>query len=86
MSTSDWTMQFLTDIPGGASGLAIRSGDDRSRRRIPGRHGGCRYPHIEAIAARWAAERRFKPAMSAAERAERYRGCQDAMARTLLRP
>ena len=44
------------------------------------------YPDIETFASRWAAERRFEPTMGADERAERYQGWQDAVARTLLRP
>jgi glycerol kinase len=86
MSTSDWTMQFLTDIlaapvdrPFGLETTALGAG------YLAGMAAGL-YPDIEAFAARWAAERRFEPTMSAAERAERYRGWQDAMACTLLRP
>ncbi len=44
------------------------------------------YPDPEKFAATWTAERRFEPAMPAAVRAEKYRGWQDAVARTLLRP
>jgi glycerol kinase len=44
------------------------------------------YPDTDRFAAAWQAERRFQPAMGDAERAQKYRGWQDAVARTLLRP
>jgi glycerol kinase len=44
------------------------------------------YPDITTFAAGWAAERRFEPTMGDQERARKYRGWQDAVARTLLRP
>jgi glycerol kinase len=86
MSASDWTMQFLADIlaapvdrPVGMETTALGAG------YLAGMAAGL-YPDIEAFAARWAAERRFTPTMDAGERSERYRGWQDAVARTLLRP
>ena len=86
MSASDWTMQFLADIlaapvdrPGCLETTALGAG------YLAGMAAGL-YPDIEAFAAGWAAERRFEPAMSEEMRAERYRGWQDAVARTLLRP
>jgi glycerol kinase len=86
MSASDWTMQFLADILAapvdrpafhettalGAAYLAGMAAD--------------LYPDIETFAASWAGERRFEPAMAEQERAEKYRGWQDALARSLLRP
>ncbi|MFL5254547.1 MAG: glycerol kinase GlpK [Rhodopila sp.] len=86
MSASDWTMQFLADILAApvdrpaclettALGAAYLAGMDAGV-----------YPDPEKFAAAWTAERRFEPVMPAATRAEKYRGWQDAVARTLLRP
>ena len=86
MSASDWTMQFLADIlaapvdrPFGLETTALGAA------YLAGKAAGL-YPDLATFAGRWTAERRFEPAMDAAERAERYRGWQDAVARTLLRP
>jgi glycerol kinase len=86
MSASDWTMQFLADIlaapvdrPAGLETTALGAG------YLAGLAVGL-YPDIETFAAGWTAGRRFEPAMEAAERADRYRGWQDALARTLLQP
>jgi glycerol kinase len=86
MSASDWTMQFLADILGApvdrptclettAVGAAYLAGMSAGL-----------YPDAETFASRWTAERRFGPAMPADQRATKYRGWQDAVARTLLRP
>jgi glycerol kinase len=86
MSASDWTMQFLADIlaspvdrPFGLETTALGAA------YLAGMAAGL-YPDIETFASQWAAERRFEPTMGAEERAERYQGWRDAVARTLLRP
>ena len=86
MSASDWTMQFLADIlaapvdrPASPETTALGAG------YLAGMAAGL-YPDIETFAAGWTAERRFHPAMPEPERAEKYRGWQDAVARTKLRP
>jgi glycerol kinase len=86
MSASDWTMQFLADIlaapvdrPAGLETTALGAA------YLAGLAVGL-YPDIETFAAGWTAGRRFEPAMAEAERAERYRGWRDALARTLLQP
>jgi glycerol kinase len=86
MSASDWTMQFLADIlaapvdrPSCLETTAIGAA------YLAGMAAGL-YPDIETFAAAWSAERRFEPTMGAQERTEKYRGWQDAVARTLLRP
>ncbi len=84
MSASDWTMQFLADILAApvdrpsylettAVGAAYLAGMDIGL-----------YSDIETFAADWAAERRFEPAMADQERARKYQGWRDAVARTLL--
>ncbi len=85
MSASDWTMQFLADIlaapvdrPTCLETTALGAA------YLAGMAAGF-YPDTATFAAGWAAERRFEPAMTAAERNAKYRGWQDAMARTLLR-
>jgi glycerol kinase len=83
MAVSDWTMQFLADIlpatierPASvettAWGAAYAAGLTR---------GVC--PEPAAMMARWAAARRFTPAMPEAEREERYAGWQRAVAGVL---
>ena len=86
MSASDWTMQFLADILAapvdrptclettalGAAYLAGMAVD--------------LYPDLATFAATWTAQRRYDPQMTPAERDRKYRGWQDAMARTLLPP
>jgi glycerol kinase len=86
MSASDWTMQFLADIlaapvdrPSYLETTALGAA------YLAGMAAGL-YPDPETFAATWAGERRFEPQIAAAERDRKYRGWQDAMARTLLRP
>jgi glycerol kinase len=86
MSASDWTMQFLADILAApvdrpaylettAVGAAYLAGMDIGL-----------YPDTATFAADWTADHRFEPAMSDQERAGKYRGWLDAVARALLRP
>jgi glycerol kinase len=86
MSASDWTMQFVADIlaapvdrPSCLETTALGAA------YLAGMAAGL-YPDPETFAATWAGERRFEPTMPAGERNRKYRGWQDAMARTLLRP
>ncbi len=86
MSASDWTMQFLADIlaapvdrPTYLETTAVGAA------YLAGMATGL-YPDLETFAAGWTAERRFDPAMAMEQRAEKYRGWQDAVARTVLRP
>jgi glycerol kinase len=86
MSASDWTMQFLADIlaapvdrPTCLETTALGAA------YLAGMAAGL-YPDPETFAATWSGERRFEPRMPAAERDRKYRGWQDAVARTLLRP
>jgi glycerol kinase len=83
MSASDWTMQFLADMLGASV--------DRPRTLettalgaawLAGMYAGV-YPDAAGFAAGWALDRRFRPGMDGTERAERYRGWQDAVSRTL---
>ena len=86
MTASDWTMQFLADIlaapvdrPSYLESTAVGAA------YLAGMAAGL-YPDPESFAATWSAGRRFEPTMQAGERDRKYRGWQDAMARTLLRP
>ncbi|PPQ39036.1 glycerol kinase GlpK [Rhodopila globiformis] len=86
MSASDWTMQFLADILAApVDRPACLETTALGAAYLAGMAAGV-YPDPETFAAAWTAERRFAPSMRAAERAEKYRGWQDAVARTLLRP
>jgi glycerol kinase len=85
MSASNWTMQFLADIlaapvdrPHYLETTALGAG------YLAGMAAGL-YPDVSTFAATWTAESRFEPEMAEPERMERYRGWQDAVARTVLR-
>ncbi len=85
MSASDWTMQFLADILAAPVDRPVcLETTALGAAWLAGMSAGL-YPDAEAFAAGWRGERRFEPAMAAAERAAKYRGWQDAVARTLLR-
>jgi glycerol kinase len=86
MSASDWTMQFLADILAApVDRPACLETTALGAAYLAGMAAGL-YPDPETFAATWSGERRFEPKMAAAERNRKYRGWQDAMARTLLRP
>jgi glycerol kinase len=86
MSASDWTMQFLADILAApVDRPAFHETTALGAAYLAGMAAGL-YPDIETFAARWTGERRFEPAMADHQRAEKYRGWQDALARSLLRP
>ncbi len=86
MTASDWTMQFLADILAApVDRPACRETTALGAAYLAGMDAGL-YPDHEAFAAAWSAERRFEPRMPTAERARKYRGWQDAVARTRLRP
>ena len=84
MSANDWTMQFLGDIldrqvdrPGFLETTSLGAG------YLAGMAAGL-YPDLETFASNWAEARRFVPTMSKGERERKYRGWQEAVARTLL--
>jgi glycerol kinase len=83
MVASDWTMQRLADL--------LDAAVDRPRVMettalgaawLAGMQAGF-YPDAEKFAESWALERRFSPAMDAAERERKYAGWKDAVGRTL---
>ena len=83
MAASDWTMQYLADIlnapvdrPRGLETTALGVG------WLAAMQAGLA-PGPEGFAARWAAERRFLPAMPAPERAARHARWARAVAATL---
>ena len=85
MTASDWTMQFLADM--------LHAPVDRPRvlettalgaAYLAGLSAGL-YAGTDAVAALWAQERRFEPTMPVRTRDEKYRGWQDAVARSVLR-
>ncbi|MDB5403715.1 MAG: glycerol kinase [Rhodopila sp.] len=86
MSASDWTMQFLADILAApVDRPAYLETTARGAAYLAGMAAGL-YPDPETFAADWTGDQRFEPTMPAAERDRKYRGWQDAVARTLLRP
>ena len=86
MSASDWTMQFLSDMldaevdrPAALETTALGAG------YLAGWQSGL-YPDPAEFARAWRVERRFSPAMTAQERARKYAGWRDAVARTVMPP
>ncbi|MSU91129.1 glycerol kinase GlpK [Rhodobacteraceae bacterium 2CG4] len=85
MSASDWTMQFLADMLGApVDRPEVLETTALGAAWLAGMKAGL-YPGQEEFARGWALERRFEPAMDDAERARRYAGWKDAVARTLTR-
>ncbi|HEY8872905.1 MAG TPA: glycerol kinase GlpK [Stellaceae bacterium] len=83
MAASEWTMQFLADIlPGRVERPAVLETTAWGAAYVAGLSRGL-CPAPAAMMARWAAERIFVPAMSAAERDERHAGWQRAVAGVL---
>ena len=83
MAASDWAMQFLADIlPATIERPASLETTAWGAAYVAGlARGLC--PDPAAMIERWSAERRFEPAMPAAEREERYAGWQSAVAAAL---
>jgi glycerol kinase len=80
MSASDWTMQFLADmLDTPVDRPAVVETTALGASFLAGWRAGV-YPGPDEFAKAWRAERRFSPAMAAAERDSRYRGWRDAVA------
>ncbi|MDQ2090776.1 glycerol kinase GlpK [Marimonas arenosa] len=83
MVASDWTMQFLADILGApVDRPRVTETTALGAAWLAGMRAGV-YPDKQGFAENWVLERRFQPAMAAAERERRYAGWQDAVRRTL---
>ncbi|MDF0602525.1 glycerol kinase GlpK [Psychromarinibacter sp. C21-152] len=83
MSASDWTMQFLADILGApVDRPAVLETTALGAAWLAGMRAGL-YPGPEDFAQGWALERRFDPAMDAAEREARYGRWRKAVEATL---
>jgi glycerol kinase len=86
MSANDWAMQFLADIlDAPVDRPTVRETTALGAAFLAGWQAGL-FSSPEAISKAWRLDRRFKPAMSAADRDARYRGWRHAVARTLLKP
>jgi len=86
MVANDWAMQFLSDIldlpvdrPELAETTALGAAS------LAGMQAGV-WPGPEGLAERWRLQRRFEPAMEAAERDTRCKGWLDAVRRTRSEP
>jgi glycerol kinase len=80
MVASDWTMQFLADIlDAPVDRPAILETTALGAAWLAGMHAGA-WPDQAGFAQHWRRDRRFTPALDAAERARRYRGWQAAVA------
>ncbi|MEO1317379.1 MAG: glycerol kinase GlpK, partial [Pseudomonadota bacterium] len=85
MSASDYAMQFLSDIIGApVDRPKIQETTALGAAWLAGMSAGV-FPGLDAFAESWALERRFEPAMEAAERDRKYAGWTDAVSRTLSR-
>ncbi len=83
MAASDWTMQFLADITGAAVDRpAVTETTARGAAYLAGLNAGL-CPEPARFAESWVAERRFTPAMAAAERSRRIADWQEAVRRAL---
>jgi glycerol kinase len=82
MVASDWTMQFLADMTGiPVERPVVTETTSLGAAYLAGLATGL-YKSREALAGQWRRERLFEPAMGEDERAERYAGWQDAVARS----
>ena len=78
-------MQFLADILGApVDRPEILETTALGAAYLAGLRAGI-YPAPEGFAKQWTSERRFAPAMRQPERARRYAGWREAVARTLSR-
>jgi glycerol kinase len=85
MVVNDWAMQFLADMTGvPVERPVVTETTSLGAAYLAGLTTGL-YGSPEALAAQWRRERLFAPAMGADERAERYAGWQDTVARTRSR-
>ena len=85
MVASDWTMQRLADIlDAPVDRPEILETTALGAAYLAGMQVGL-YPAPDEFAKRWALERRFEPRMADEERAKKYAGWKDAVARTLSR-
>jgi len=83
MTASDWTMQFLADIIGApVDRPQIRETTALGAAWLAGMRAGL-YPGADEFARDWALERRFEPAMPAADRDRRYAAWKRAVAATM---
>lgn len=83
MTASDWTMQFLADILGGAVDRpVVQETTALGAAWLAGSKAGI-YPSKEAFAENWALDQRFTPTMNQDERQSRRERWQKAVAATL---
>ena len=83
MVASDWTMQFLADmLDAPVDRPAVLETTALGAAYLAGLAAGV-CPEPAAFAQGWALQHRFLPGMAAGDRARRYAGWQDAVARTL---
>ncbi len=83
MVASDWTMQRLADVLNAPVDRPnILETTALGAAYLAGMHVGM-YPAPAEFARSWSLERRFEPRMPAEERARKYAGWKDAVARTL---
>ena len=85
MVASDWTMQALADQLGApVDRPVVMETTALGAAWLAGHRAGI-WPGMDGFAERWRVDRRFEPAMAAAERERRYAGWKDAVSRTLTR-
>jgi glycerol kinase len=83
MTASDWTMQFLADVlDAPVDRGVVRETTALGAAYLAGRAVDL-CPDLEGFAASWRLERRFTPAMDAANRARKCAGWRDAVSRTV---
>lgn len=83
MVASDWTMQRLADmLDAPVDRPTVLETTAVGAAWLAGMKAGV-YPGPDAFGETWALDRRFRPALNAAERERKYSGWQDAVRRTL---
>ncbi len=84
MVSSDWTMQFLSDILAApVDRPAMRETTALGAAWLAGSHIG-EWPNQQEFADNWNCETRFEPKMAETERKSKYNAWQDAVSRTLV--
>jgi glycerol kinase len=85
MVANDWMLQMLADILGVAvERPVVAETTALGAAYLAGLNQGL-FADLAAVAAHWRSDARFEPRMAEAERAERYAGWQDAVARVRTR-
>jgi len=86
MATNDWLMQFLADmLDMSVERPQVTETTALGAAMLAGLGAGL-FANLEAVAAHWSLNRRFRPSMPSDQRTQLLAGWHDAVSRTLSRP